>query len=124
MGMAIDVTKTKEAENSLRESENKYKSLFNNMQSAAAYHQIVLNKKGKAIDYIFLDANPKFEEMTTLKSKKILGKRVTKVIPGIEKSDFDWIGTYGKVATSGKPISRDRLWRGRGGHVSVPTIPV
>ncbi len=37
--------------------------------------------------------------MTGLKRKKVLGKKATEVLLGIEKDDFDWIGIYGKVAT-------------------------
>ncbi len=40
--------------------------------------------------------------MTGLKRKDILGKKVTEVLPGIERAQFDWIDTYGQVALSGK----------------------
>ncbi len=42
--------------------------------------------------------------VTGLKREKVIGKKVTEVLPGIEKSEFDWIGTYGKVALSGEPF--------------------
>gem|GEM_PF-1818284 len=81
-----------------------YKQLLYNMLNGFAFHKIILDDKGKPIDYIFLDINPAFEKLTGLKKEKIIGKKVTDVIPGIEKDPADWIGKYGKVALTGKPI--------------------
>jgi len=36
-----------------------------------------------------------------LKREKILNKKATEVLPGIEKGEFDWIKEYGKVALGG-----------------------
>ncbi|MFZ5753557.1 MAG: PAS domain S-box protein, partial [Bacillota bacterium] len=65
-------------------------------------HKILLNDRGEAKDYIFLDINPAFEEMTGLRREAILGKRVTEVLPGIRSSGFDWVDFYGKVALTGE----------------------
>lgn len=67
-----------------------------------AYHKLVLNDRGEAEDYIFLEVNPAFEEMTGLKRESILGKRVTEVLPGIRTGGFDWVAFYGKVALTGE----------------------
>jgi PAS domain S-box-containing protein len=82
----------------------KYHLLIENMPDAFAYHQIVLADDGSPVDYIFLEINSAFEEMTGLKREKIIGKKVTEILPGIEKSEFDWIGTFGKVASGGEPV--------------------
>ncbi len=74
------------------------------MQDAFAYHQVVTDAHGRVVDYIFLDVNPAFEKITGLQKEKIVGKTARQVLPGIENEDFDWIGTYGDVAQSGKPI--------------------
>ncbi len=83
---------------------DKYRLLIENMPDAFAYHRIVTGRQGEPADYIFLEVNAAFEEMTGLKREKIINKKVTEVFPDIEKSDFDWIGTYGQVALSGEPI--------------------
>lgn len=67
-----------------------------------AYHKLILNNQGQAEDYVFLDVNPVFEEMTGLKREAILGKRVTEVLPGIRAGGFDWVDFYGKVALIGE----------------------
>ena len=87
----------------LKESEEKYRSLFANMIDGFAYHEIVVDADNKPVDYVFLEVNDAFEEYTGLKRKDILGKKVTKVIPGIKDSDPDLISVYGKVALTGEP---------------------
>jgi diguanylate cyclase (GGDEF)-like protein len=77
--------------------------IFENNISAIAIHEMIFNSKGKPIDYTFLSVNPAFEKQTGLKAKDILGKRITKVLQGIEKTTF--IKTYGDVVKTGKTIT-------------------
>ena len=77
---------------------------FDKMLDGFAYHKIVVDKAGKPVDYIFLEVNHAFEKMTGLKRERIIGKRVTEILPGIEKDPADWIGVYGKVALTGEPV--------------------
>jgi PAS domain S-box-containing protein len=66
-----------------------------------AYHKIILDKKGKPIDYKFIEVNKAFENFTGLKAKEIINKKITQVIPDIVKDEFDWIGFYGDIAING-----------------------
>lgn len=78
-----------------------YKELFDKMLNGFAYHQIVTDSTGKPIDYVFLEVNRAFEEVTGLKRSEILGKKVTEVLPGTEKENARWIERYSKVASTG-----------------------
>jgi PAS domain S-box-containing protein len=89
----------------LQESQRRYRNLFENMQDGAAYHQIIVDDEGNPIDYVFLEANKAFEKLTGLDRSGIIGRRVTDVIPDLTESEFDWIGTYGRVALTGAPRS-------------------
>jgi len=86
------------------EKDKEYKLLFDNIINIFSYHKIITDDKGKPIDYEFIDVNPAFEELIGLPKKDIVGKRVTQVLPGTEKDPADWIGKYGNVALTGKPI--------------------
>jgi len=88
----------------MKKGKDKYRLLVENMIDGYAYHQIVRNSSGTPVDYIFLDANPAFESITGLTRDDILGKAVTEVLSGIKLFGFDWIGAYGQVANTGKPI--------------------
>ena len=87
------------AEHALKESEKKYRCLFENDIGGVAIHKMVFDANGDPIDYIFLDANEAFEEHTGLKVADIIGKRVTEVLPGIEETSL--VETYGKVVLTG-----------------------
>ena len=99
-----EVDQRKQTEDALRGSEERYRSLFENMLNGFALHKIVLDEKGIPVDYIYLDVNDAFEEVTSLKRENLIGKRVTEALPGIENDPADWIGMYGKVSLGGEEI--------------------
>lgn len=88
-------------EAALRESEERYHSLFENMTEGFALHEIIGDGQGVPCDYRFLDINPAFERITGLKRDQIIGRLVTEIIPG---EDPKWIKLYGEVALTGEPI--------------------
>lgn len=92
----------------LKESEKKYRSLFAHMLNGFAYHQIILDNKGNPVDYIFLEVNDAFEQMTGLKGEDVIGKKVTDVIPGIRDDGFDWIGEYANVALNRTTLNTEQ----------------
>lgn len=84
----------------LKQSKERYHSLFIHMIDGFADHEVVLDKQGRPVDYTFLDVNSAFGEITGLTD--VVGKRVTEVIPEIRNDPVDWIGIYGKVALTGE----------------------
>lgn len=72
------------------------------MVDGFAYHRILVDKSERPVDYVFLETNDSFEKLTGLKD--VRGKKVTEVIPGIEKSSCNWINLYGNVALNGEEI--------------------
>jgi diguanylate cyclase (GGDEF)-like protein/PAS domain S-box-containing protein len=90
----------RDAEKTLRESEERYHSLFANMLDGFAYCKMLYEGE-KPCDFIYVDVNNSFEKLTGLKS--VTGKKVSEVIPGIQQSNPELLKTYGRVATSGIP---------------------
>lgn len=78
--------------------------LFSNISQGYAIHEIILNTKGKPVNYKFLDANKSFEKYTGLKRSKIIGKNVLDILPNLEKH---WIQSYGEVALNNRSIEFD-----------------
>jgi PAS domain S-box-containing protein len=92
--------KARAAEDSLRESEELYRSLFGNMLNGFAYCRMLF-EHGKPQDFIYLAVNLAFESQTGLKD--VVGRRVSEVIPGIRESDPQLFEIYGRVAMTGQP---------------------
>lgn len=85
----------------LAESEDNYRRLISEMTQGMAVHDIILDRKGKPVDYRFLDMNQSFERLTGLRKEDCIGKTVLEVLPETEKI---WIDKYGEVALTGQPI--------------------
>ena len=88
-------------ESEWRQSEQRYHSLFENMQAGFAYCQMIF-QDGRPDDFIYLSVNPAFEKITGLKN--VTGRRVTEVWPGIKTIHPELFEFYGKVAASGVPV--------------------
>jgi len=117
-GTIQDITELKQAELKFRESENKWRLLFENMTNGFALHEVICDKKGKVIDYRFIEVNPAYEKLTTLKAIDIIGHTVLEILPGTEPY---WIEIFGRVAMTGEPTIYENYSKelGRWYHVSV-----
>ena len=82
----------------------KHQMLIEHLLDAYAYYQLVTDSKGKPLDYVFLDVNSAFEEMTGLKKEEVVGKKLTEIHPG-KNDGFDWINAFGQVALKGESVN-------------------
>ncbi|MCL5269227.1 MAG: PAS domain S-box protein, partial [bacterium] len=88
-------------EQALRESEARYRSLFNGMTEGFALHEIVCDGKGVPRDYRFLEINPAFEWLTGLRRGDVVGRLLSEVLPG---ESAVWVKIYGDVALTGRSV--------------------
>lgn len=89
----------------LRESDERYRALFENMTEGFAIHEIIVDTDGKPCDYRFLEINPAFERLTGLKRHDLIGKRALEVLPGTEAY---WIDSFGRVALTGESLHMEQ----------------
>jgi PAS domain S-box-containing protein len=78
-------------------------NLFENMTEGFALSKIVYDNRGEPIDYVTLQANQTWANLTGIKKETAIGRKITQVIPGIEKDPSNWVGRYSKVASTGVP---------------------
>ena len=99
-GVLRDITKSKRAEEKLREGETHYRSLFDNMLNGFAYCRMIY-EQDRPQDFVYIAVNDAFEKQTGLKD--VVGRKVSEVIPGIRESDPKLLEIYGRVARTGVP---------------------
>ena len=95
------------AEEAIRKSEEKYRSLFNSIDQGFARCELVRNKEGKAIDYYVLDVNPTYEKQTGLTLEMALGKTILQSFPLLDKW---WIETYAAVIDNQCPVEFEQYF--------------
>ena len=98
-GTASDVTEQKRAAHVLRESEDRYRTLFNSIDEGFCVIEMLFDEDRKPVDYRFMEINPSFEKQSGLVNAT--GKRMRELVPDHETS---WFEIYGGVALTGEPI--------------------
>jgi PAS domain S-box-containing protein len=99
IGAISDISDRKQAEEALREGEQKYRNLFERMDEGFCICEVLFDADGKPNDYRFLEVNPAFERMTGL--EQATGKTARELVPDLETF---WVEIYGRVALTGEPV--------------------
>jgi PAS domain S-box-containing protein len=72
-----DLTERKRAEEALRASEFRFRSLYDNMAEGVALHRMIYDDYHRAIDYEIIDINPQYEKALNLERKFVINRRAT-----------------------------------------------
>ena len=92
--------KLKQSEKDLKESEEKFRSLYFSMNEGACLHEIIYDESKKPVDYRIIDINNAYQAVLGLKRDQVIGKKASEVY----KTDIvPYISIYAQVADSGKP---------------------
>ncbi|MBN1349012.1 PAS domain S-box protein [candidate division KSB1 bacterium] len=113
-GANQDITEHKRIQEVLREREERFRELFENMSSGVAIYEAIDNGR----DFVFKDFNKGSERMENIKKEEVVGRSVIEVFPGVK--EFGLFDIFQRVWQTGKsehqPISLykdDRIcgWR-------------
>lgn len=94
-----DVSAEHAAAKALRESESRYRTLFDSIDEGFCVIEMIFDDDGKPVDYRFVQINPAFERQTGLSDA--LGKRMRELAPAHEAH---WFEIYGRIALTGEPL--------------------
>ena len=98
-GSTRDITQRRRAEESLRQSEERYRLLFDSIDEGFCVIEMLFDEAGRPVDYRFLEVNPAFEQQTGL--GRAVGRTIREMVPD---HDRRWFETYGRVALTGEPV--------------------
>ena len=96
----METTEQLRAEISLRESEARWRGLFNNMQEGFFLGQALRDDDGRMIDFRFLEMNPGFEIQSGIRADTAIGRPAREVFPGLQD---ELVRRYAQVLDSGEP---------------------
>jgi PAS domain S-box-containing protein len=94
-----DMTDSKMAEEKLRGSEKRYRSLFESIDEGFCVIEVLFDDDSKPNNWRYLEVNPAFERHNGLRDS--LGKTIVELVPDIESR---WFEIYGKVAITGESV--------------------
>jgi PAS domain S-box-containing protein len=106
------------AEEALRQSEEKYRTLFNSIDEGFCLVQMIFDAQDEAVDCLYLDANPAFERQTGLRP---VGKKVSELLPNFEKTR---LRLYGEVAKTRKSARTEARNSSTGAWYTIYASPV
>lgn len=103
-----DISDKKYYELMIKEHEKKYRLLFDRSYNAIVYKKLIYNRKGKIQDYMIIDANLKFEKVTGLNKREIVGRlmkaKAQKHFKVSVKENFSRLKRYDKIMKDGKDV--------------------
>jgi PAS domain S-box-containing protein len=94
-----DVTERHRAEVALRESEVRYRALFESLDAGLCVVEMLFDERGEPCDCRYIEVNPAFVRQTGMKDPS--GKLRSEL--GRPWDDF-WMQTYGRVARTGESV--------------------
>ncbi len=101
LAIARDITKRKRADEALRRSDQKFRSIFEHMAAASCFDEIVY-EDGKPVDYRIIDVNPSYERIIGISKSVAVGALASKLY-GTGEAPF--LDVYSKVAKTGQSAS-------------------
>lgn len=91
------------AEEALRASEEKYRTIFTNIDEGFVINELLYNEAGVAYDFQVLEANQRFHEM--MQVEEAAGKRAREIFSGV---DTTWFEVYQQVVVTGKSVQFEK----------------
>jgi diguanylate cyclase (GGDEF)-like protein/PAS domain S-box-containing protein len=103
-----DITERKMLERDLLQSEQRYRGLFDHMQSGFALHEIIRDKEGQVVDILYLAVNAAHARLLGFTPEQMTGARVSELYPDGGGELKLWIETFAHVALEGETINFER----------------
>jgi PAS domain S-box-containing protein len=114
-----EITERGRVEEALRESEGKYRSLFNSIDEGFCIIEMVFDFTCKPTDYRILEVNYMYEKQTGIHNP--VGKLIRSIVPDLEEY---WFTIYGEIALSGQPKRFENESKAMNHYYDVYAFPI
>ncbi|WP_224983930.1 ATP-binding protein [Geomonas agri] len=104
---AMAIVSARTVYRNLKESEDKYRLLFENMGNGFALLKMLLGPMGTPADFSFVEVNPAFEAFTGHCEEDLVGRTMLELLPEFEPSQLE---SLGRLAREGTPLFLERYF--------------
>ncbi len=114
-----EITERRRMIEALRESEARYRTLFDSIDQGFCTVEVLFDTTGEAADYRFLEINPSFARISGL--EQALGERMRALAPSHEEH---WFRVFGQVARTREPVRFEAEAAALGRWFNVYAYPI
>jgi PAS domain S-box-containing protein len=107
-------------EQKLKDSEKKFKVLFNYSTSGIAYHKIIYDEDQNPINYIITDVNEQYQEILSINKKDIINKTATEAY-NVKQAPY--LEIYSNVALTQESFSFESYFAPMDKYFKISVIP-
>lgn len=106
VGTNQDITESKQAEEALRKSKERYQTLFSSISEGFAHYKAIYDEHGKLYDLLVLEINPAGASFSGVEREAQIGKTWREVWPDVEDYLFK---IYNEVDQTGRSFRFEHL---------------
>ena len=106
-GCIRDYTERIATEQKIKDNEEKFRALYNEMVQAYALYEAIYDKKGDIEDAILKEVNSEYEKLVDKKREEIIGKKISEIYPNLKKLAVDQIAFLGRSAITGEVVKSE-----------------
>lgn len=110
------------AEAALRESEERYRTLFETMGEGFVVGELIRDARGKAVDFRYLELNPAVERLVGWNAKETVGRLMSDMIPAAETRY--WVNGFETIVATGSSSEFEHFHESLGQWFRANATPV
>ncbi len=103
-GIGVDLTESKQAQQALIESEERYRQLFSSLTEMVFVAELVHDENGKVVDFVYCDSNPAFLRSMGKTRDQVINKKASELLGKVE--DY-WLSEFSKIEETREAIHRE-----------------
>lgn len=104
---AMAIASARAVNRNLKEREEKYRLLFENMSNGFALLEMLLGPMGAPADFRFVEVNPAFEEFSGKTSSELVGRTLLEFLPDFDPEQLESLAL---LAREGPPLALERYF--------------
>lgn len=118
-----DITAQHQAEEALRESEAKFRSLFDHMSESVTIDELVFDSAGHPNDWTVLEANPSYERIFGIPREYAIRQRGTVLYPDVNQARQEY-EAYARQLEQGEEVVLEFHDTRTGRYLLISAIPM